>query len=85
VPIREDTVELRQRAVIPVAQTVPLVPYDSFDDDREHVEDNEQYNWHFWDSALRKYENYKKKKYENTVKFRDIHQMVVWFLTITVR
>ncbi len=83
-PIREDTVELRQRAVIPVAQTVPLVPYSS-DDDREDVEDNEQYNWHFWDSALRKYENYEKMKYENIVKFRDIHQMVVWFLTITVR
>ncbi len=57
----------------------------SSDDDREDVEDNEQYNWHFWDSALRKYENYEKMKYENTVKFRDIHQMVVWFLTITIR
>ncbi|EFX78059.1 hypothetical protein DAPPUDRAFT_105562 [Daphnia pulex] len=53
VPIREDTVELRQRAVIPVAQTVPLVPYDSSDDDREDVDD-EQYNWHVLDSALRK-------------------------------
>jgi len=51
VPIREDTVELRERAVVPVVPAARLVPYDSSDDD--DVEEEEQYRWHVMDSALR--------------------------------
>jgi hypothetical protein len=53
IPLREDTVELRQLAIAPapVAPVAPLVPYDSSDED--DVVD-EPYNWHILDSALRK-------------------------------
>ncbi len=53
IPLREDTVELRQLAIAPalVAPVAPLVPYDSSDD--EDVVDK-PYNWHILDSALRK-------------------------------
>jgi hypothetical protein len=51
VPVREDTVELRQRS--PVQEIVlPSSRNDSCDDD--DVPDAEQYNWHILESAMRK-------------------------------
>jgi len=53
VPLREDTVELRQRPS-PVRREIvlPSGTHDSSDDD--DVVDEEQYNWHVLDSAMRK-------------------------------
>lgn len=52
VPIRENTFELHERALVPVVPAARLVPYDSSDDD--DVEEKEQYIWPVMDSALRK-------------------------------
>ncbi len=60
IPVREESVELIRRAPTVIVQQPPapvitraLVPYDSFDDDEENPND-EQYNLHVMDSALRK-------------------------------
>ena len=51
IPLREDTVELRQRAVAPMLPAAPLVPYDSSDE--EDVPE-EPFKWHIVESALRR-------------------------------
>ena len=60
IPVREESVELIRRASTVIVQQLPapvitraLVPYDSSDDDEENPND-EKYNWHVMDSALRK-------------------------------